>query len=307
MLIISAKSGQLGNRLFLFSHFIVFAIENNYQVFNPAFEEYGEYFISTVKDFLCRYPPSKFLISGNQWLRQKYYQFNTNLADSGIFNTISIQRNKPFNWSTSDIKQKLKPHSLNFFKGWLFRDGWFIEEIPKLRQHGDEIRHYFRPLPKYQQNVDSLISKLRTQADILIGVHIRQGDYQTHQNGRYFYTIEQYIQVMKNVQELFGNQKIKFLICSNQQQNQDYLQNFSYSCGNNQIIEDMYSLAECDYIIGPPSSYSMWASFYGQKPLYMIRDVNKKLSIENFVHFYQWQGTFYYNEDWSKSYWEWTN
>ncbi len=35
-------------------------------------------------------------------------------------------------------------------------------------------------------------------------------------------------------------------------------------------LEDLYCLAECDYIVGPPSTYSAWAAFYGKKPLYQI-------------------------------------
>ena len=34
-------------------------------------------------------------------------------------------------------------------------------------------------------------------------------------------------------------------------------------------IGDLYSLAACDYIIGPPSTYTQWASFYGQVPRFV--------------------------------------
>jgi hypothetical protein len=53
MLVISRKSGQLGNRLLLFANFMAYAIENNYTVINPAFDEYAQFFKSTSKDFLC--------------------------------------------------------------------------------------------------------------------------------------------------------------------------------------------------------------------------------------------------------------
>ncbi|MTJ11702.1 hypothetical protein FJR11_03620 [Anabaena sp. UHCC 0187] len=306
MLVISAKSGQLGNRLLLFANFIAFAIKNNYKVVNPAFEEYAEFFHSTERNFLCCYPPLAFPLPSNKRLRSYYYQFNCYLSNSGLFKKINIPRDKPFNWSNSyNICQQINPHAINFFQGWLFRDGWFIEDIANLRQYADTIRTYFRPLPKYQSNIANLISKIRHHSDVIIGVHIRQGDYQSHQDGRYFYTVKQYVKVMETVKKLFANKKVTFLICSNENQTPDNFQNLSYVYGNNHIIEDMYSLAECDYIIGPPSTYTMWASFYGEKPLYMIRDVNKSLTIQDFVQFDQWQGIFYANEDWSKNSWEW--
>jgi len=307
MLIISAKSGQLGNRLLLFANFIAFAIENNLTILNPAFEEYAEFFESTSKDILCCYPTNSLSIPGNKLLRKLYYQLNRHLVESGKFNTLTIKRDKTFNWTNSNIVNELKSGSTNFFQGWLFRDGWFVDDLPVLRKHREKICSYFQPLNKYKLNIKKLISHVRSQADIVIGVHIRHGDYQQHHNGLYFYSIEEYLKVMKLAKNLFPHKKITFLVCSNQKQQESYFQGLSYIYGNNHIIEDMYSLSKCDYIIGPPSSYTMWASFYGEKPLYMIRNINKELKIEDFVHFYQWQGLYHNHEDWSQSFWEWTH
>ncbi|MBD2440641.1 alpha-1,2-fucosyltransferase [Nostoc sp. FACHB-110] len=308
MLVISAKSGQLGNRLLLFANFLAFAIEYNCQVLNPAFEEYADFFSSTAKDLFCRFPATYLTIPANKRLRKYYYKFNRYLAESGRFNTINIQREQPFNWSNSpDLINELKTHHLNFFQGWLFRDGWFINDMTNLSKHKLAIREYFRPLKVHQVNVSHLISKIRQTTDVIIGVHIRQGDYLQHQNGKYFYNTQAYIKVMASILELFPAQQVTFLICSNQQQEKSDFQHLPCVFANNHIIEDMYSLAECDYIIGPPSSYSMWASFYGERPLYMIRDINKTVAMTDFVNFYQWQGKFYPHQDWGKSYWQWTH
>lgn len=306
MLVISDKSGQLGNRLLQFANFIAFAIENRLTVLNPAFDDYGEFFESTAKDFLCRYPTLPLAIRGNKWLRRKYYDYNRYLVETGRFNTINIKRDQPFNFTKSNVSEQLKP-GINFFQGWLYCDGWFVSETGNLHKHSAAIRTYFKPLKIHQTNVSKLISSIRSQTDILVGIHIRQGDYQRHRGGRYFYQLEQYIKVMESARSLFPNKKVTFLICSNAKQEEQQLENFSYVFGNNHIIEDMYSLAECDYIIGPPSSYSMWASFYGERPLYMIRDVNKALEIKDFIHFQQWEGIFHYNEDLNRISWEWTH
>lgn len=307
MLVISAKSGQLGNRLLLFANFIAFAIEHNLKVFNPAFEEYADFFLSTSQDLLCSYPVLGIKIKGNKYFRNKYYSFNRYLAERGVFKTISLTREQPFTWKNFNVLEQLDRKSLNFFQGWLFRDGWFVSDTDLLQKHGDAIRAYFTPLTEYQLKVNILISTIRKSADIVIGIHIRHGDYQQHQGGRYFYTIPEYVQVMESAQKLFPDKQVTFLICSNVEQDKHLFDKFNYTYGNNHIIEDMYSLAECDYIIGPPSSYTMWASFYGDRPLYMIRDCNKILHIKDFVCFYEWKGIFHAAEDWSKSFWEWTH
>jgi len=47
-------------------------------------------------------------------------------------------------------------------------------------------------------------------------------------------------------------------------------------------VEDMYALAECDYIIGPVSSFTQWASFYGNKPLFHLTDLDGHVERERF-------------------------
>ncbi len=197
MLVISAKSGQLGNRLILFAHFISFAIENKLTVLNPAFAEYAEYFQGTAKDLLCCYPPPLVKIPANKYLREKYYKFNGIIRDTQWFSIETISRDKPFCWKYYQDNSRGK---LVFFTGWLLRDGWFVEDLKKLRKHRNQIREYFRPMKKYQVNVDNLMSKLRSDANVvIIGVHIRQGDYHQHQDGRYFYTSEQYAEKMASL------------------------------------------------------------------------------------------------------------
>ena len=190
MLIISAKSGQLGNRLLLFANFIAFAIEHNLTVLNPAFEEYAEFFVGTAGDFLCCYPPPYFTVAGNKFIRNKYYKLIDNLTKKDIFKIQEITRKKPFNWINYQDIQAIKHSSTICFQGWLFRDGWFVEDLPKLYKYADEIRSYFTPLQQYTINVDNLILNVKNNADIIIGLHIRQGDYAQHQRGRYFYKTE---------------------------------------------------------------------------------------------------------------------
>ncbi|XZN91924.1 MAG: hypothetical protein ACM65M_03345 [Microcoleus sp.] len=307
MLIISAKSGQLGNRLLLFANFIAVAIEHNLTVLNPAFEEYAEFFVGTARDFLCCYPAPSFTLPGNKFIRNKYYKIIKYLNNKTIWKTQEITREKPFNWVNHQDSDTLKYNSTICFQGWLFRDGWFVEDLPKLHKYADPIRAYFAPLQPYKINVDSLILNVKNNADIIIGVHIRQGDYEHHQKGRYFYKTEQYLEVMTSVVKLFATKQVNFLICSNLHQEPSLFYNFNCVFAKGNLIEDMYALAECDYIVGPPSSYTMWASFYGEKPLYMIRDISQTISLKDFVHFYEWQGIFHYQDNWSESFWEWTH
>ena len=112
---------------------------------------------------------------------------------------------------------------------------------------------------------------------------------------------------MNSVVKLFYRKNFKFFIGSNIPQNPSLFYNFNCGFGSGYLTKDMYALAECDYVVGPPSSYTMWASFYGDKPLYMIRNVNKTLNLKDFVRFYEWQGIYHGRDEWSESFWEWTH
>ena len=45
---------------------------------------------------------------------------------------------------------------------------------------------------------------------------------------------------------------------------------------------DLYSLTQCDLIVGPPSTFSGWASFYGSVPLNCITHKNQIIQTSDF-------------------------
>jgi hypothetical protein len=81
---------------------------------------------------------------------------------------------------------------------------------------------------------------------------------------------------MKEIQRQLsgqGIQNVGFLICSDERielKNFDGLNVFQIKDAI--LIDDLYALSECDYIIGPPSTFSEWASFYGSVPLRVIEN-----------------------------------
>jgi hypothetical protein len=44
----------------------------------------------------------------------------------------------------------------------------------------------------------------------------------------------------------------------------------------------LYVLAGCHYLVGPPSTFTLWASYYGATPLYQVEDPDKAFSINDF-------------------------
>jgi hypothetical protein len=276
MITIVGKPGQLGNSLFLFANFIACAAEHDLKVADPAFDEYAEYFKTTRRDFFCRYPPRASLLRGNSRTRKLFFSLSYYMARAlvrsrirtRLLGAVSIDWDEEVRLDGPEFLALASRTALLFVQGWQFRDHTNFDT------HADKIRAYFEPQDLFQHNVEALIKRARATCDLLVGVHIRHGDYRKYLDGKYFYEIEEYMGVMEKVLRLHPDKKVGFLICSNAHQQPSDFARFNFTFGNDHLIEDMYSFAKCDLLMGPPSTYTMWASFYGRVPLYMIEDIN---------------------------------
>ena len=79
------------------------------------------------------------------------------------------------------------------------------------------------------------------------------------------------------------NKQVRFLICTNETFDPVIFKglNILYQQGND-ILVDLYGLSCCDYLMGPPSTFSQWASFYGKVPLKLLYSPNETFSLQDF-------------------------
>ena len=257
MIIMTSCSAQLGNQLVLFAHFIAFAIENDLKVVNLNFYKYAHLFENTNKDFFTRYPAEEtFYPYKNQWLGSVLqrlssrlakiidrYQDKLGLSFVEVIKDYTLLKGQVFELN-DEFKHSLESKYVVISLGCLFRTHSLLEK------YSNEIRDFFTPIKQHSDNVSYLMEKLKKKADILVGVHIRQRDYNSFLLGQYFYTTSQYADMMDQVQSLFPDKNIKFLICSDIQQEVDRFEGLNFTFGTNHLLEDMYSLASCDYIMG---------------------------------------------------------
>jgi hypothetical protein len=75
---------------------------------------------------------------------------------------------------------------------------------------------------------------------------------------------------MRQIASQFQNKKVAFLVCSNEPRNEAEFPGLKVGISAASPVQDLYALSECDYIIGPLSTFSQWASFYGNKPLHQL-------------------------------------
>ncbi len=293
LFIISGRCGRMANRIILFANFIALAEEQGHRVANPTFHSYARSFETTREDIYCRYPRAT---------RRSWWDITPGVGDAirgtriffqlarafGLWNerhplfgkTIFTLRETPAQTITAldgpEVQAKIRAAKVVFVNGWRFR-------APELVQrHAEKLRAYFRPIAEFEQSSRRAVDELRRQADVVVGVHIRHGDYRTWNGGKCFFPAPQYAIWMKSLMEQFPGCKPAFFVCSDEPRSQQEFPGLRVGLGAGSAVGDLCALARCDYILGPVSTFSMWASFYGNKPLFLIRDDKARIERKEF-------------------------
>ncbi len=274
MIIIARSYGQLGNRLFLYAHMIAAARTHGVSLANPCFADYAHLFPSTAGDVWCRYPqvtPLDRAQGAAPTLRRRRMLAKSIYVAARCLDGLGLNR-RPLAIVRlrGDESCDLASDSFADLVGrsrHLLALGWLFRSEPLFAQHADAVREYFQISPHHNDRVRDVISKLRQRADYVVGVHIRHGDYATYLDGKYFFSTAQYAAAMRSIAEQLPGRRVAFLVCSNSPLQRDDFGDLDVQFGPGHIIEDMYSFAETDLLIGPPSTYTGWASFIGKVPL----------------------------------------
>jgi hypothetical protein len=288
MVIIVSKEGSLANQILHASFFMVNAKEHGYRVVHLFFDDYYSFFSESLSN---NKTPMRFLGKRRSWLVSSFQKFvrlgvrvflKLGITKLPFFEIVRYKGHhqglQPFDLNDEKFVKKARS-KLVLVKGWAFRDP------ENFKKHRQLLLDAWMPNKYYRNNAEQYFNKYESGNDFVIGVHRRGGDYKNFEGGKWYYTSAQYSEKMKEIKslEIFRNKKIAFVICTNEREvSLQDTGNFSVFNEERHFIEDLYLLAKCDYIIGPPSTFSMWASFYGSRPLYMIKEMETKITDEIF-------------------------
>lgn len=291
MLVIARKDGQLGNKLLQFAQFIAVSQETGVPVCNPCFGDYAAFFETTQSDLWCRFPRSqdaslkagatvpswkrKLLPRLTHRLMHLWYGMQSLGEGLGWKPRLTrVVRLRPF--ESIDLGDELALDDIRRRRLWVAM-GWRMSSKTLVDKHQNLIREFFRPLSIHLQNIEQVIQETKRDADVVVGVHIRHGDYAHFEGGRFYYPLSDYRRWMDSLVQQYHSQRVTFLVCGNGVIDHEAFEGLSIKRGSGHMVEDMYALARTDLIIGPPSTFSAWASFYGQTPLISLRERNQSI------------------------------
>ncbi|TGE14041.1 alpha-1,2-fucosyltransferase [Hymenobacter elongatus] len=299
MVILTKDFDGFGNHLLLTSHFIANTAEHNYELLIPSFGPYAPFFEGTARDDFEGLPVR--LRAAPADVTSLLYQALQSRWGFGILNRLPwLQRRLGLRiqGDENDRNKDLNdPAYLTEARnGCLLIHGWLFRDKTNFVRHSDLLRRIFRPIAPHQQAIEQVVARNRQAADVLVGVHIRRGDYAGWYGGAYLYKNATYVRAMREMKALFpAHVRVRFLLFSNEPISDTEFAEFDTGRSTNHPVEDLYAMAGCDYIIGPLSTYSMWASFYGRVPLFHLHRPDQAVTaLEDFTVFEdqkteQWQ------------------
>jgi hypothetical protein len=261
MIILATPYGQTSNKLFQFIHLDSFCRENNLVFSHVYMEEF--------KDVYPQIPITKPCFPQNIWL--KLFSSSRLLTKLFCLNLIDEQKIEQY-------KKVFKESEHTFCYGFFFRS----------KETTLKYRNLYQKMftPNFDKiSLDQTWLKRDFDQQKIVAIHIRRGDYKGFEGGRYYYSDQVYLSKMNEIQDILGH-KPKFILFTNDADLNlnEYLKQFSnqVSLSKNSVAVDHYLLSKTDYIIGPPSTFTLWASYIGEVKLYQIEDPTEKVDLSQF-------------------------
>lgn len=283
--VIAAKAGRLGNRLFLSAYFMANALARGYRLMNPALGEYAACFKGSARNPWCRFPETSTGLDPELAAQCRDAVMAILPSVSLLLprsRTLDIRathdsRDAVYDLNGEDYRRRTDGNGVLFVKGWKFRDHEHL-----VTEHRP-ISEYFTPVEEICVKAEHAVQRARVLGDFVIGVHIRHGDYRGWKGGVHYFETEQYAHWMSQAASLYSGRKVSFLVCSSDSLDFRKFGHLTVAAGPGDVVADLHALSLCDTIMGPPSTFSTWASYSGRKPLCMLQHHRQEVMLHDFV------------------------
>lgn len=260
MLIVTDGVANHSNRLFQNIHFEAFCREHGLGFRNPSMYDMA---------------PLYGLKTGR--LDKLECRIYAGLERRNLFHAMNFEEGKG---DLAAMARQLEKPGIHFVTGWLFKvkdltekyQDFFVKKYTLLPE-------YYEDNPLYEQ-----FASIDTDRYARIAVHVRRGDYKTWEGGRYYYEDKDYLRFINRMKQLVREELGKdclFYIFTN---DRVYLEGFGITVSDNSWYVDQYIMSRCDYIIGPPSTFSLWASYTGLTPFYHVKDKEREFTLQDFEY-----------------------
>lgn len=260
-MIFARDKSQMCNNLLQYAHVYAWGRAHGRKVISMRFSYKYQYFK------ICRTS-----LTGFGWYLLAKYAAALKLLPTASF--------KDADCDQKALEQKMLKHRHIVVSGWNVR---FYEHFLKYR---DEICELFRIDEQYTLPVDEAMKAAEAgEKGVRLGVHIRRGDYAQWQYGKYCFSDEVYARHINRFATLHPEETMHVYLSTNDPEVS--AETYQQLCPKVKIHllqgsapEDLYMLSACDYVMGPPSTFSLVAAMYRDIPLYRMDSEDEGLMTE---------------------------
>ena len=253
--------GRMANNILQYGHLYAWGREHGRETMSMRFAYKYQYF------HICNTKHHNFAT----------YVFAKYAAKWGLIPMVTFSEDEAQNRRNEDIMLQ---------KRMLVVTGWEAHWYDLFLKYKSEILALFAFRPEIEEKVVETMN----HGDMILGVHIRRGDYATFYDGKFFFSDEQYVGVIRRFLALHPDRQVRVFICGNDPKlDKDYYRRELPTC---EVVfpdgnpgEDLCLLSHCDYLIGAPSTFSLVAAMYHDRPLYWMMDADAPLSESSFRYF----------------------
>lgn len=282
VVILQHNGGRMANQLWSFISIYAYCLERGYECVNSCFFEYNTYFgnITTPRVGRLMHACMKGLrsIVPHRLARRCVY---------AIYGLYVFWVRRVHAWVVTDQEREneanfyvLPPtkESTGRLRRWeeqsssapIYVVGWRFRNTLGLQKFHAGIVAAFKPKARHAQAVQAFMDPLRAEGRMVVGVHIRHGDYKNWNNGRYFFTFAEVRTILDSFVRFaqHNGKEVLFVICSDATVDDAVFQGLPFVHGLGTEVEDLFILAATDTIIGAQSTYGTLAAYLGNVPFY---------------------------------------
>lgn len=167
--------------------------------------------------------------------------------------------------------------------------GWKIASWRLFAEQEKELRQFFKPAAAWSREPANFIAHLRERYDLLVGIFIRQSDYQVWQDGRFHFPTASYAGWMRQILDLYPGRRVGFVIASEEKQKPALFDGLPSHFATGTVNQGGHwfgswlELSMCDVIVSPPSTFSATAAFLGERPIWPLVEVNQVMALAQII------------------------
>ena len=275
-MLFARDKSQMCNNLLQYAHVYAWGREHGRKVISMRFSYKYQYF------HICHTN-----LTGFGWYLLAKYLAALKLLPTASFKHGDCDREA--------LEKKMLRHKHIVVSGWNVR---FYDLFLKCRKDICDLfaidSEYTEPVRAKMQEAEKSSTPNHPSSIIRLGVHIRRGDYAAWQDGKFLFDDNTYANHINRFAAIHQNEDIHVYLSTNDPVVSE--ETYQRLCPTVHIHhlhgnapEDLFMLSECDFLIGPPSTFSLVAAMYRDIPLYRMDSSDETaMTTETFRLFDYW-------------------